>query len=265
MKTIGFHEKRILITVKAYPVASISYGETVCCAGIDIDDRSWIRLYPVPFRDLEPDKQFNKYDIIQAKCAKATDDHRPESCRIQAASIEIIGHLGTKDNWAERKNYVLAAPISSFCEILGNQNESAPSFGLIKPKDVKFVIEKRRAANSEKRKKAYSKPTLFDKPKEMIEEVPFQFFYSFYCSNFPTCPGHRLSITDWEINQAYRKWRYQYSDPAILLRNIEKKWLEIIDQRKKDAFFFVGNLHRFRDEFVILGIFSPPISTPQSS
>jgi hypothetical protein len=37
LKTSGFENKRILITVKAYPAPSISYGETVCCAGLDID------------------------------------------------------------------------------------------------------------------------------------------------------------------------------------------------------------------------------------
>jgi len=32
--------KQVLITVKAYPNPSVKYGETVCCAGIDIETAS---------------------------------------------------------------------------------------------------------------------------------------------------------------------------------------------------------------------------------
>jgi len=62
--------KTVLITVKAYPNPSKKYGETVCCAGIDLQTNSWIRLYPVTYRDLEYSKRFKKYDIIKVKCAK---------------------------------------------------------------------------------------------------------------------------------------------------------------------------------------------------
>jgi hypothetical protein len=60
-------KKRILITVKAYPNPSKTYGETVCCAGIDIDSLKWIRLYPIPFRDLDSEQQFKKYSIIEKR------------------------------------------------------------------------------------------------------------------------------------------------------------------------------------------------------
>lgn len=59
--------KKVLITVKAYPNPSTKYGETVCCAGIDIDTGKWIRLYPIPFRDLDSAKQFSKYTIIEIR------------------------------------------------------------------------------------------------------------------------------------------------------------------------------------------------------
>lgn len=57
--------KRVLVTVKAYPNLSRKYGETVCVAGIDLDTNQWIRLYPIPFRDLDSDQKFKKYNIIE--------------------------------------------------------------------------------------------------------------------------------------------------------------------------------------------------------
>jgi hypothetical protein len=41
--------RRILVTVKAYPNPSSKYDETVCVAGIDVNSKEWIRLYPVPY------------------------------------------------------------------------------------------------------------------------------------------------------------------------------------------------------------------------
>ena len=45
-------KKRIYIVVKTYPTISKEYSELVCTAGI-LEDGSWIRLYPIPFKKLE--------------------------------------------------------------------------------------------------------------------------------------------------------------------------------------------------------------------
>lgn len=56
--------ERILITVKTYPTLSKKYGETVCTAGVR-EDGTWVRLYPIPFRRLDQEQQFKKYDWIE--------------------------------------------------------------------------------------------------------------------------------------------------------------------------------------------------------
>jgi len=43
---------RIAITVKTYPNPSTKYSETVCTAGVDLDNNRFVRLYPVRLRDL---------------------------------------------------------------------------------------------------------------------------------------------------------------------------------------------------------------------
>lgn len=45
---------KVLITVKAAPNPSSTYGETVCVAGLsmDPDNPGWLRLYPINFRYL---------------------------------------------------------------------------------------------------------------------------------------------------------------------------------------------------------------------
>jgi hypothetical protein len=71
-------KKKILITVKTYPVSSKKYDELVCTAGIT-EDGKWIRLYPVEFRKLPYASQYKKYDLIEAKVEKRTKDFRKES------------------------------------------------------------------------------------------------------------------------------------------------------------------------------------------
>ncbi|MBP9581870.1 MAG: hypothetical protein KBE38_06915, partial [Ignavibacterium sp.] len=71
---------KILITVKAYPAISKKYNETVCTAGITEEGR-WIRIYPIPFRQLDYNNQFRKYEWIELDLEKNPSDFRPESYR----------------------------------------------------------------------------------------------------------------------------------------------------------------------------------------
>ena len=60
---------RLMVSVKAYPTPSTKYEETVCCAGIS-EDLEWIRLYPVPYRDLPGLGKFRKYDIVEVTAVR---------------------------------------------------------------------------------------------------------------------------------------------------------------------------------------------------
>ena len=57
-------KQRVLITVKTYPTLSRKYGETVCTAGVR-EDGTWVRIYPVPFRRLNEEQQYKKYDWLE--------------------------------------------------------------------------------------------------------------------------------------------------------------------------------------------------------
>jgi hypothetical protein len=250
--------KRILVTVKAYPNPSRTYGETVCVAGIDIDTKKWIRLYPIPYRDLDEDKKFKKYTIIEVRAIKAKDDKRPESFRVDAGSIKKIGYLDPKDSWAGRKKIVLPTADKSFCDILKQNASNKKSLGIFKPKNIDFVACKAKARNERARAACYAQLTFFDKRKQAIEPIPFEFRYQFFCEDEPSCPGHNLMIIDWEIGQAYRNWRHRYKSEDHLLKMIRKRWLDLMCAPKNDTYFFVGNMHRFPTTFMILGTFYPP-------
>jgi hypothetical protein len=251
--------KKILITVKAYPNPSKTYEETVCVAGIDIDTGKWMRLYPVPYRDLDEGKKFAKYTVIQVKTGKPKSDSRPESHKVDIDSIKILEHYDTKDKWARRKAIVLPTVDKSMCEILHKSEDEGKSLGVFKPKDIDFVWEKAASKDAEARKACYAQLSFFNQKKKEVEGLPHCFRYRFKCNNEPDCPGHDYPIIDWEIGQAYRDWRHKYKPEELLLSKIRERWLTLNCSPKNDVYFFVGNQNRFRKNFMILGVFYPPL------
>lgn len=252
--------KKVLVTVKAYPNPSKKYGETVCVAGIDIDTKKWIRLYPIPYRDLDKNKKFVKYNIIQVKVFKPKEDKRPESYKVYIDSIKILDHIDTKDKWNRRKNIVLPAIDDSMCKILKNSEKEDQSLGILKPCKIDFISKKVRLGQKEElsRESCYAQLSFLNPKKNVIEKIPFDFSYKFLCYNEPSCPVHDYTIIDWEIGQSYRDWRWKYKSESILLEKIKERWLTRMCSEKNDVYFFVGNMKRFRDKFMILGVFYPP-------
>jgi hypothetical protein len=98
--------KRIYITVKTYPTLSEKYDELVCTAGI-CEDGSWIRLYPLPFRKLEHEQKYKKWQWIEADVERRTQDIRPESYRVlNLDNLKVIPAKSKKVDWNERKQII---------------------------------------------------------------------------------------------------------------------------------------------------------------
>lgn len=258
---MAIESKKVLITVKAPPNPSKKHQETNCCAGIDLDSEKWVRLYPIPFRLLDYNKQFPKYSIISVNCQRPTRDKRIESYKVDQDSIKILSHLGTRNNWSERKEIVLPALSPSFCKILEDVSIHK-SLGIFKPTDIEFEIKKSVPKDEKKRQAAYNQYQLFDKKLKPIEQIPFSFYYKFKCYNCSNCPSHKLMIHDWELTEAYRRWRHKYEEQTVLLTKIREKWLDELCGPERDTYFYVGNMWQHPKQFMVLGVFYPPKSYP---
>ena len=99
---------KVLISVKTYPTLSERYDELVCTAGF-LEDGSWIRIYPIPFRKLKVDSKYQKWQWIEIDLTKNTKDFRRESYRPTNIDndIKVLEKIGTEKNWARRKSIVL--------------------------------------------------------------------------------------------------------------------------------------------------------------
>lgn len=254
----------MVVTVKAYPSISTKYDEAVCVAGLRTDEYNtlspFVRLYPVQFRDLPAARQFKKWDVIEVDVAPHQSDLRPESYRPVPESIEIVGHLDTNDNWAKRRA-VLAragAPMT-MCGLRAEQSLQGTSLGIVRPRRVRALkIDERDPEEMAESTAKLSRDADLLKWTEIsrLEPSPLEFRYQFDCFD-PDCNEHSMSIIDWEIHAALRKWRGSYPDAETLLAKIRQRWLDDICGPDKDTLFFVGNMHQYPASFLVLGAFYP--------
>ena len=99
-----YQKKQVLVVAKTYPNLSRKYDRTVCTAGIDLQAKSWIRIFPIRFFDLEYAKRFSKWDVIELEVEPTKDKYlRRESHHAHDSSIQKLRHIDTKNNWEERK------------------------------------------------------------------------------------------------------------------------------------------------------------------
>lgn len=145
-----YERKRLLIVVRTYPTPAKKGIEVSCTAAISEDGKEFVRLFPVPFRFLSPDKRFSKYQWIEIDVTPANDGRR-ESFKIRGDSIKITGELSTDSNWKARKEYVLPLCSPSLCHLKRERDANMhPTLGVFKPKSItKFLIEPTESAWTE--------------------------------------------------------------------------------------------------------------------
>jgi len=255
-----FENKKALIVVRTYPTPARKGVEVSCTAGVT-DDGKWLRLFPVPYRLLEEDKRFKKYQWIEVEAEKAGDP-RPESHKIRPQSIRIVGEiLSTERAWRDRKE--ILEPLGGHCLCClkrQRDNYGSPTLGFIKPRQVKRLILKRQSGRwTDAQMAALRQGNLFEEaPAEELEKIPFSFLYEFACDH-SECKGHKLSCTDWEMGESWRKWKVEYGKnwEAAFREKFEKQMIE-----EKDLHFFVGTVNAHPAEWIIVGLFYPPKFSP---
>ena len=248
--------REFLMLVKTYPLPSKSYGETVCCAGIDAQTGSWVRIYPVNFRSLQEFKQFKKWQFMTANWRLPTNDKRPESLKIQQDSITIGPWLPPGAGWKRRRPWLQPLVDRSLESLVEEQTATGKSLGMIRPKRIRaFKIRPAKAWGKES-VKALDQLTLgwtdADPVPSDLEILPFDFLYTFECDDV-RCSGHEMEIFDWEVGAAYRHFRRKYG------RGWKGKLTEKYGQElpSRDLHLLLGT-HHLWGSWMIVGVIAPP-------
>lgn len=251
--------------VKAAPVLTPSLEETMCVAGIRLDGvrPEWVRLHPVPFRDLADTSRFSKYQKVTVDVIRGRTDRRPETWTPLRDSITLGERIGPERSWARRREYVDALPEVAMCDLFeankGGSGPGVPSLGMVRPAEPPTLVIAKRSdeqltkwtQRAEAIKGVFSLFDDVDAEKPDFEVVPWRFSYKYRCSS-PRCNGHEQTIVDWEVVALWRHVRHR-PDWQDLMRQkfADEMWTG------RDTVLFVGNQEQYPGSFLVLGIFWP--------
>ena len=259
---------KVLITVKTYPTISEKYDELVCTAGF-LEDGTWIRIYPVPFRKRAYTEQYKKYDWIELDLVKNTSDFRPESYRLKSLDTEInvIGHIDTARNWEERKSFCLGKVYENLSELIAEAKakEVGTSLAVFKPTEIlDFYAEPVEREWSSKQKATLAQQNLFEDKTdfEVVRKLPYKFKFRYKDNEGKES---NMMIEDWETGQLF--WnclaRHEGNEQKAI-EDVRKKYFDDFAMTK-DLYFYLGTtfIHHNRapNPFVIIGTFHPKKET----
>jgi hypothetical protein len=259
---------KVLITVKTYPLPSRSYTELVCTAGL-LNGKKWIRMYPIPFRFLQDQKQYPKYSWVEVDLVRNTKDFRPETYRLKNEKIVLSEKIGTSNAWAARKSYVLKETFTSMNDLIKlAKGPEKKSLATMKPKEiVKFEIEEDEREWRKDWLEQMKQMDMFESEnqtgqRKIIRKLPYKFYYHFLTEGDEK--PRRLMIEDWEIGALFWHCLSQTdSDEDAAKQMVKQKYFNQFVQ-EKDLYLFLGstlsNHNKSRNPFMIIGVFYPPKS-----
>ena len=267
--------KRIYITVKTYPTISKEYSELVCTAGI-LEDGSWIRLYPVPFRKLDFDQKYRKYTWIEVDVTRNLNDFRPETYRPNLETLVVEPKASNKRvDWDERRRIIFKNQkiYTNLQELISKARADDTSLAIFKPtKVLDFLVEETdRDWDPDKLtilRNLSQQMSLFQTPEELeaefkvVQKVPYKFSYHF---EDDSGKHSTLMIEDWEIGMLYfNSLAAADGNEKVAIEKVRKKYFDYFTTR--DLYFFMGTTkehHRVsKNPFIIIGAFYPPMPSP---
>jgi hypothetical protein len=262
-----------MIAVKAAPVPTAQLQESMCVAGIHLgSEPRWIRLFPIPFRDLADDSKFRKYEEVTLQATRPSNDRRPESWVPIEGSITTGRFFGTEHGWSARRERIAGVGEWNMCDLIAlnrsGSGSETPSLAVVRPvvpPEVLITPRDQDQLDSWRSRAATiaNRPSLFDDPHEVkhpYEPAPWRFRYAYRC-RAPGCKGHTQTIVDWEVETLWRNVRRQETWRDLM----QRKFRDELWAPDRDTVLFVGNMGQRPHNFLVLGVFWPPQSAIQPS
>lgn len=251
--SLGKHQsRRIRILVKAFPQPSTKYEETVCCAGIDEDSGELLRLFPIRYRRLSKQQQFNRFDQVSMTVTKASDP-RPESYHVDEPSIKVTAH--GKDLSNDSKVGLWWPHVAPSLKTLHEDNQTTQrSLGIIRPDpgSLKFKIiaaTKSDEADKQVADLLFQQQTSFlEDPLKPLERPIYSFAYHYTCDGHP----HKHQIHDWEVQAAFQHYKRRYKTEDEALKMMLQEYQDNIP--KHHLHFIMGTMKAHPKTFIVIGL-----------
>lgn len=260
---------KVLILVKTYPALSNKYGELVCTAGIR-EDGSWIRIYPIPFRKLDFDQRYRKWQWVEMDLVKNESDPRKESHRPYNIDDEIVmgEFIDTHNLWEARKSLALHNVKFDMDELIKEARNEGTSLAILKPKEIiDFIYEpdkrewdpkKLQSIINQQRQGSLFEQNDAEKIFKIVDKLPYKFSYVFTTEDGKT---RTVMIEDWEVGALYWNCLKKTQDEKRACEMVRQKYFEKL-AKKCDLYFIMGTTKKWHyvglNPFLIIGLIYPP-------
>ena len=233
-------EAEAIVVIKAAPQVSQRRGETVCCAGIDLQGH-WLRLYPISFRTLADGQKFRRWDRVHFRWRLPNDDNRTESRRVDQDTFRIVGRLKK----SERQPFLASRIVTG----LDAERRAGHSLALLRAEILAFKVEKKTDADLRAEARKFealrAQPDLFNTRSAIpYQPCPFKFKYRYETDD-------SIREGDWEIEATFFNWTQRYGQGSALER-IQKVFGE--EYPSKGMLLAMGTHSVYPDTWLINGV-----------
>ena len=222
------------------------------------------RIFPVPFRLLDGGNRFHKWEWIDANLRTTTKDQRPESRRIDVDSLTRSGVvISTDDAWSERLRWIESHIVPSFDALECRRQLSGETLGILCPTRLVSLeitpVDQPEWTPADMEK--LTRDGLFDTPdiraRAPLRKLPVDFHYRYEIETEDGVETLRHKITDWEAGALYWRCHGKPNRDELLRQRLETEFKE------KRLLFLMGTIHRFPDQWLIVGLIYPPRPQPK--
>lgn len=253
-KIIGSEQTiELMVNCKTYPAVSKKYIETVCTGGVQANG-DFVRLYPIPFRFLEDDEQYGRWDVIRVKVYRDTKDKRPESWHLQPGTkIEVVKTVSTdKQRWEW-----MQPTVHDSTEAM---TEAGLTNGCVEIEPIEFYWKPDEKEWSSSQLQTMNQGQLFiseDDLKSLADRVPWQYRLKYREKN----SGREgdAKILAWSLYQGFRR-RLRTMDEAAALEVTATKVKSSIFNPEKKVFAIFGT-HSRSGHWMISALYHVPMTT----
>jgi hypothetical protein len=258
---MAFTRERILIWGKTWPELSRRYHETVCTGGVTADGRP-VRLHPMPLRYMDTHQRYSLYSWIEVPLERNESDPRPETYRVKPNELRVVEHVGTKGNWAQRREAMFKNPDWQFASLHAldeARRASGTSIGIVSPGQIDDVVLVDRPAHEkreyeEKMAQLQLQPDLFISEYKELTFLEKRIRLLWRCLDQDCwCSGtepHNDYVNDWGLLELARREGW---DKA------KAKLAEVSNLKTHELRIFMGTYRRRLWQFGIVGLWYPKL------
>ena len=229
----------LMVNCKTYPAVSSRYVETVCTGGV-MPTGEFVRLYPIPFRFLDSEEQYKRWDVIRVRAYRDSKDTRPESWHIEpGVAIERIDTITSeKRRWDWMRATVHDS--ATAMESKGLTNGCVD----IEPLELYWKPDPKEWTPAQK--EVILQGDLFASKEQMLslaDRVPWQFRLKYREKN--TGREDDGKVLAWSYYQGFRRARDKVKTDEEALETVAERIKNSIFNPERNVFAILGTHSRF--------------------